>query len=386
MTNEQILLYTDEVFDEAVAIRRHLHENPEIGNKEHKTTAYIKSLLEKWNIEVFQPLETGVIGILSCGEGEVIALRADIDALPVAEETDLPFASKTNGMMHACGHDIHTASLLAAAKVLSTHRNELHGTVKFIFQPDEEGNGGAKRLIDAGVLENPTVNKVFGIHIRPELPAGTVAVKYGKSYAASDVFTIIVKGKSCHGAEPHMGKNALTAASRIALALEGITARNISPTDSAVVSVCTFESGTACNIIPDVAILTGIIRTLGTEARQMMQQQLILTAEETAKATGCEAQIKIHESYPGVVNHNDDVVFVESCANQLFGSDNVTVLDEPTMTTEDFGYYIENNDGSFYHIGAGAEFPLHNGKMNPNEECIRTAVAMHIKTVAELLR
>lgn len=385
MTNEQILLYADQVFAEAVKIRRFLHENPELGNQEFKTTEYIISLLKKWNIEVQQPLETGAVGVLSCGEGSTVVLRADIDALPVAEETGLPFSSKTEGMMHACGHDIHTASLLAAAKVLSEHRDELCGTVKFIFQPDEEGFGGAKRLIDLGVLNNPNADKVFGIHILPEIPTGTVAVKFGKSYAASDIFTITVNGKSSHGAQPNEGINALMAASRIALTLEGMVARTISPTDSAVVSVCTLNSGTACNIIPDEAVMTGIIRTLGPQNRSMMKERLVETVSQIAKATSCTAKVDFHESYPGVVNHNNDVSFVSQCARELFGDNRLTVLDSPTMTTEDFGFYLENADGCFYHIGAGAEYPLHNGKMNPNEECIKTAIAMHIKLTAQML-
>lgn len=380
MTNEQILKYTDEVFDEAVQMRRFLHQNPELGNQETVTTQYIENKLHEWGIETYRPLATGVVGILRGKSDNAIAFRADIDALPVTEETGLPYASKNNGIMHACGHDIHTATLLAAAKVLAEHRDELEQTVKFIFQPDEEGFGGAKRLIDAGVLADPAVSKVFGIHIRPDLPCGKVAVKYGKSYAASDIFTITVAGKSAHGAEPHMGSNALMAASRIALALDGIVARNTAPTDSAVVSVCTFESGTACNIIPETATLTGIIRTLGPQTRQMMKQKLIKAAEETAKATDCQAHVDIHESYPGVVNHNEDVTFIANCARQLFSPDRLIILDEPTMTTEDFGYFLENAGGCFYHIGAGSDYPLHNSKMNPNEDCMRTAIAMVLHT------
>jgi len=380
MTDEQILKYADEVFDEAVSIRRFLHENPEIGNKEYKTTEYIKTLLKEWDIEVLEPLETGAVGVLSRSSETAVALRADIDALPVEEQTNLPFASKTKGMMHACGHDIHTASLLAAAKVLSQHRDELKNTVKFIFQPDEEGSGGARRLLKAGIFENPKVTHVYGIHIRPEIPAGKVAVKYGKSYAASDVFTITVKGKSSHGAEPHKGINALMAASRIALALEGIVPRIISPADSAVVSVCTFESGKACNIIPNEAVLTGIIRTLGSETRGKMKKQLIETSVITAKATSCDAQVHIHESYPGIVNDNNETAFAADCARELFGKDNLIILDEPTMTSEDFGCYLECAPGTFYHVGAGSEYPLHSSKINPDEECLRTAIAMHIKT------
>lgn len=384
MTSSDIINCVDEIFDEAVKMRRFLHENPELGNQEYKTTEYIKNCLNEYGIEVLSPLETGAVGILSCGNGKTVALRADIDALPIKEETGLGFSSKNIGLMHACGHDMHTAALLAAAKILSQHKDELHGTVKFIFQPDEEGFGGAQRLIKAGVFESPKVDKVFGIHIRPEIKSGVVAVKYGKSYAASDIFTITVNGKSSHGAEPHNGMNALIAAANIAACLDGIVSRTVAPTDSAAVSVCTFESGTACNIIPEKAVLTGIIRTLGKNTRKKMKQAFLSCVMSTAAAYGCTADIEIRESYPGVVNNNREASFCESCARELFPE--VCVLDEPTLTTEDFGYYLDKADGCFYHVGAGSEYPLHNSKMSPDENCLKTMISMHVKTVCDLLK
>lgn len=386
MTNQDILKFADEIYPQAVAIRRYLHENPEIGNKEFLATAYIKSFLADCGIEVFSPLETGAVGVLSCGEGACVALRADIDALPIKEETALPYSSKNEGFMHACGHDLHTAALLAAAKVLSQHKDELHGTVKFIFQPDEEGFGGADRMLAAGAFQNPDVSRVFGIHIRPEIQSGTVAVRYGKSYAASDIFTVTVKGKSAHGAEPQNGKNALIAAANICKALENIIAETLGEEDDAVLSICTFESGTACNIIPDKATVTGIIRTFGKTARTAVKEELKKRAENAARINGCEADIHIRESYPGVVNNNEQTDFVLACANELFGKENTLVLSHPTLTTEDFGYYLDEADGCFYHIGAGSEYPLHNGKMAPDEHCLKAAVAMHIKTVFEALK
>lgn len=385
MTDEQILKFADEVFDEAVSIRRKLHETPELGNMEKETTKLIVSMLESSGIEVLRPLETGAVGVLRCGEGKTVALRADIDALAVAEKTELPYASKACGKMHACGHDIHTASLLAAAKILSGHKDELRGTVVFIFQPDEEGNGGAQRIIEAGIFDRLNVEKVFGIHIRPETKAGKVAVKYGKSYAASDMFKITVTGKSSHAAEPEKGISALTAASHLVCALDGAVSRLTAPTDSAVLSVCTFESGTAVNIIPESAVLTGIIRTLGAKTRKEMKEKLVLTVQSIAQAYGCRAQVEIKESYPGVVNCNKEAQLVENCAVSLLGRENVEILTEPTMTTEDFGYYLDKADGCFYHVGAGSEYPLHNGRMSPDEACIKTAAAMHVKLVFEIL-
>ena len=386
MTDSRILKLSEEIFPEAVSVRRFLHENPELGNNEFVTTKYIKDYLSSCEIEVLSPLETGAVGVLSCGKGKTVALRADIDALPVTEETGLSYASKKDGLMHACGHDIHTAALLCAAKVLSQNKDKLHGTVKFIFEPDEEGFGGAQRLIEKGVLQNPKADKVFGFHIRPETPCGKVCVKYSKSYAASDMFTVTVNGKSSHGAEPQNGKNALLAASQIVCALNGIVSRTLAPTESAAVSVCTFESGTACNIISEKAVIKGIIRTLGKDSRALMKEAFKETVSNTAKAFGCTAEIEIRESYPGVVNCNKEVSFIEDCAKELLGNENVITLDAPTLTTEDFGYFLDEADGCFYHIGVESEHPLHSSKINPDENALKTAVAMHLNTVFELLK
>ena len=274
MKKEEILKLAKENLPYAVTARERLHEYPEVGNHEFRTTEFLVNELEKLGYEVLRPLETGAVAVLKIGEGKTVAVRADIDALPVTEETELPFSSKNPGFMHACGHDVHTASLLAAAKAISENKDNFHGTAKFIFQPDEEGSGGADRLIQAGIFENPKVDAVFGIHVLPELPAGTVAVRYGKSYASSDVFEIKIIGKSTHGAQPENGKNPISCASEIALSLESLVGRTIAPTQSAVLSVCTFRSGTACNIIPHYAELSGTIRTLDPETRVLMKKKL----------------------------------------------------------------------------------------------------------------
>ncbi len=383
MTDELILKYSEEVFEEAKKIRRKLHENPELGNKEFETTKLIKAFLLENKIAVFEPLETGAVGLIDVGKEEAVAFRADIDALPVHEKTGLSYASKNDGVMHACGHDIHTASLLAAAKVTGEHRNELQKNVVFIFQPDEEGDGGAKRITDTGIFEKFNIKKVFGIHVRPELSSKTVGVKFKKSYAASDVFEVTVHGKSSHGAEPQNGKNALTAASHIVTALEGIVPRNVSPTEGAVLSVCTFQSGSAVNVIPETAKIGGIIRTLGFETRKKVKEIFFDAVKYTAKAFDCTAEIKIRESYPGVVNSDGETELVKNAAEGLFSKKNVCVLSEPTMTTEDFGYYLMKAPGCFYHIGVSCEAPLHSPFFAPDEEALKTAIAMHIKLAFE---
>jgi amidohydrolase len=386
MNDQEILRLSENVYGDAVRIRRRIHEYPEPGRQEFRTTALITELLKKWNIEVLTPLETGAVGILRCGNdpaASTIALRADIDALAVSEQTGLEYASKIPVMMHACGHDIHTAALLAAAEVLSENRSHLNGTVVFIFQPDEEGSGGAERLVQSGVLDD--VDRVFGFHIMPKLPAGTVAVKYGKSYAASDVFEITVKGKSAHAASPHSGVNAVAAAAAVTSALMDLPSRLLAPTDSAVLQVCQLNGGSAVNVIPDRAVLTGTVRTLGPEARELMREQIRRTAGAAAASRGACAEVRLVPSYPGIVNHDEDVAFIERSARELLGDDHVRILSEPFMTTEDFGYYLEKCGGCFYQMGAGDSHSLHSSELAPDERTLKTAVAMHLKTIFPLL-
>lgn len=385
MKKEDILKLAKETYPYAVSAREQLHEYPEVGNHEFKTTEFLVRELEKLGYEVLRPLETGAVAVLRMGEGKTVAIRADIDALPVTEETGLPFASQNPGFMHACGHDVHTASLLAAAKAVSENKEKFHGTVKFIFQPDEEGSGGADRLIKAGMFENPKVDAIFGIHVLPELPAGSVAVRYGKSYASSDVFEIKVIGKSTHGAQPENGKNPITCASEIVLSLESLVGRTIAPTESAVLSVCTFRSGTACNIIPPYAELSGTIRTLDPETRARMKKKLCAVCEAIAESRECKAEITLHESYPSVINHDKETATVEKTAKEYFSDDKVFVLRTPTMTTEDFGYYLHNTPGCFYHIGAGSEYPLHNSRFVPDEKALESALCMHLAVLNEYL-
>lgn len=386
MNNDVIREAIAKSWEEIKYLRRALHEHPEMGNKEYGTSAFIKGYFEQLGVELQPVLETGLVGTLKLGDGTgpVIALRADMDALPVAEETGLEYSSKNQGMMHACGHDIHMAALMGAAKVLSENSEGMNGIVKFLFQPDEEGNGGARRMIEAGVLENPHVDKVFGIHIRPELPAGAVAVKYGKSYAASDMFSIEVFGKSCHGAEPENGISAIRGAAEIVTMLDGLAESVVPEGEKAVISVGTLMSGTAGNIIPGHAMLKGIIRTLGQDSRSLVKNVFLSTVALAAEKCGCKAEVHIRESYPGVVNHDADVALIERCNDSLYGGWPI-VLEEPTMTTEDFGYFLLEREGCFYHIGAGSEYPLHNSKMAPDEKCLEVAVAMHVKAVSELL-
>lgn len=361
---------------ELAVLRRGFHRRPELGNQEFETARTIEDRLNAWGIETHRLLDTAVLGVIRGGlPGGAVALRADMDALPVEEAAGTAFASEVPGVMHACGHDFHMAAVLGAAKLLAGHRSELRGTVKLFFQPDEEGDGGAQRMISAGCIDEPTVSAVFGAHVSPDLPAGTVGVRFGRFYAASDTFSITVLGKSAHGAEPEKGADALAAAARMICALKELPGRF--PGERSALSVGTLRAGTAINVIADRAEFTGILRTLGPEIRQTMKGLLRETVEAIAAQYGVRAEVALRESYPGVVNSDRETELVLRTAQGLFGAGRVVELPEPTMTTEDFGYFIDAAAGSFYHIGVGGDVPLHNPAFLPPDALLADAAALH---------
>ena len=380
MTKEKIIALCTESYDEIVAIRRELHKCPEIGRCEFKTTDIIISYLEKWGIEYERLIDTGVVATVKGEkEGMTTALRADIDALGITENTDVPFKSQNEGFMHACGHDIHTASLLGAAKLISENKSELEGTVKFFFQSDEEGDGGAQRLIEKGAMDG--VDRVFGLHVRPEMKAGTLAVRYGKFYAASDIFEIDVIGKAGHCAEPHKNVDAIVIGAQIITALQTLVSRNVSPLDSAVLTIGTANGGTFRNTVAGKFSITGVTRSLGQEMRMYLRDRIRETAEGIAKAMGGEATVRIIESYPGIVNDDSSAEYIEKTAKDILGAENVSVLFSPFMTTEDFGYYLDKAKGCFYHVGCECEHPLHSDKFCPDERAVLTAMIMHTASI-----
>ena len=384
MNNEFIKKECENTFEEIVEIRRELHLFPEMGNSEFRTTEIIMNCLDKWGVKYEKFLETGVVATVEGKDsGKTVALRADIDALPIEEKTELPFSSQNEGIMHACGHDIHTAVLLGTAKILSKNKDKFCGKVKLIFEPDEELLGGAERLIEKGAMKD--VSAVFGLHVRPELPKGHVQVKYGKSYAAADVFEIDVIGKSVHGAEPQKGIDALLIASHIVTALQTVVSRNLAPTESAVLSVCTFNAGTVCNQIAGKATFGGIMRSLGKETREKLKSLLTSTAIGIAESMGAKCEVRIRESYPGITNDNEMTAFLKECAEDILGKENVSVSDTPLMTSEDFGFYLDEAPGSFYHVGCECDYPLHSDRFNPDESAILTGMLVNLKAVNEFL-
>ena len=352
-----------------ITIRETLHRMPEIGDNEYRTAEYIEHVLDEAGIPHHRVLDTGIVArIDGARAGKHCAIRSDIDALPVTEATGCSFASQTPGMMHACGHDVHMTSLLGAALILQAHRQDLAGSVTLIFQPNEEGDGGAKRMVDAGVLEG--VSAVFGAHVDPALPAGHIGVKYGDFYAASATWKINVLGKSAHGAQRDKGIDAIEAAAHVIpeiLAIPG-----------GVVSAGTIHAGKVNNILADNCEMTGIIRTYGLEKRAEMCRELEARATHTAAKYQAKCECVVTDSCPGIVNDNDALTsLVETTAREVIGSENVDVIDKPLFISEDFGFFIMAKTGCFYHIGAGSSYPLHSDKFLPVPEAFITASAVH---------
>lgn len=378
------LAEANQIKDEIIAIRRSVHEYPELGTQEELTAQKVEKYLNALGIETRRSYRTGVIGLLEGAHiGSTIAFRADMDALRLEEKTELPYASKNPGLMHACGHDAHTAALLGAARLLSNHRDELRGNVKFLFQPDEEGDGGAKHMIADCAMDNPKVDAVFGAHVDPLLPSGSVGFLPGKAYAASNLFWITIKGKSTHAAKPHLGVDSIAVASQVVCALQQYAARNVDPLDSVIISICTMRSSsTQINIISGEVEMSGVIRTLGTEMRQRTVAAVRKIAGGVAEALGAEADIRIEEGHSGITNDPEMTQFAESAAQKLLGKERVVRIERPTMGSEDFGLFLEQAQGCFYSFGVrnaekGITAPGHNDKFNIDEDALPILSALH---------
>ena len=392
LTPEIILQEAKNLSDYMIAIRRDIHAHPELGRDEYRTQALVIRELEAMGIEARPIADTGVLGLLRGAKpGKTIGLRADMDALPVQEETGLPFASQNEGVMHACGHDAHTAALLGTAKLLCAHKEELCGNVKFFFQPNEEGDGGAQRMVDAGCLENPTVDAVFGGHNSTEKQPGYYGLKFDKCYAASNTFTVTVHGKGCHGAYPGSGLDPIVVASQIVVGLQTLTSRRLYATDSAIVTVGSFHAGTAGNIIPETVELKGTIRTLGPEMREKMCRWFTELVEGTAKAMGARAEVDLRESHPGVVNEEGFSNLVYDSMIKLVGKDHVRLARIPNMGTEDFGAFMKRDlsvPGCFCSFGFGGQdcdSPAHSPFHRINEEGLAYAAALFAQVSVDFL-
>lgn len=373
----------------AISLRHDFHRWPELGNEEYKTAERIRAELDSMGIETERMLQTGILGKINNLPGKkTVALRADIDALPIQEAVKLPFSSERKGIMHACGHDVHTAVLLGTARVLNEIKNEINGNVKLIFQPAEETTGGAKRMMRKGCLE-PKTDYILGLHVKPDLPAGTIGIKYGKVHAASDSFRIEIKGKTSHGAYPEMGVDSIAAAAQIITGLQSIVSRNVSPLNSAVISVGNIHGGSAVNLITDSVIMEGTIRSLDHHTRELLKNRLKGMVQWTAKAYGAKASIVLKKGYPVLMNDNIVVEAVKNAAICDTAIEKVVELKEPTMGVEDFSYFLEKVPGAFFFLGSGYKGRenegIHSERFEVDEKCIGVGIQLEVMSVLKLL-
>ena len=368
--------------------RRDLHQIPETAYTEEKTSAYVTEYLNKEGLEVQTGIATyGVVGSLKTGRpGPTLMIRADMDALPVTEETDLPFASTHPGVMHACGHDAHVAMALVTASVLKRIKDEFNGTIKFVFQPAEEGPGGAKPMIDEGVLENPKVDYSIGCHVWPEIPEGTIGVRSGPFMAAMDRFDIKIVGRGGHGAMPHMCIDALEAGTQVVSALQRISSRHMNPLDPVVVTVGMFHAGTAFNVIPGDAQLSGTTRTFNLDIWNSWEERLEKVVRGVCESMGVEFELVFSKGYPPTVNDDSMAEVIRRCAQNVVGPDNVVEPDR-TMGGEDMSYFLQQTKGCFYALGVGREefAPVHNSRFNFNEDVLALGVETHCCVAMDLL-
>lgn len=374
---------------DVIAWRRRIHENPELAFEEHETAAFIVEKLREFGYAPRCIGETGVVAVLEgkAGPGPTIGLRADIDALPGEECTGLPFASKKPGIMHSCGHDAHAAILLGVAKVLKSRENVLPGRIKFLFQPAEEVLGGAKAFVEAGELDD--VDGVAALHVMTDIETGSIALRKGAALAASDRFVITVTGRSCHGAQPHRGADAILAAGHVITALQSVAARNVSPVDSAVVTIGVIQGGFAPNVIPGSVVMEGTIRTLQPETRALVHGRIREVAERTASALRAEAVVEIIEGTPPLFCDDAWVDRLERVALRSLPQENVISLAEPSMGGEDFAYMLRKAPGVFWRLGArarGAEKTFsHSSTFMVDEAALAHGVALTCALAAEAL-
>jgi amidohydrolase len=371
-----------------IDIRRYLHTIPEIGFQEKKTSAFVeKSLKDIGYTPQTGIAKTGIKAVLDTGRlGKTILLRADMDGLKMTEETGLPFASAHDGYMHGCGHDAHIAMLLGAAKLLWQVQDKLKGKIIFIFQPAEEGMGGAKVMLDEGVLEGETVDYAFAQHVWPNIPLGTIGIKEGNLWAAVNHFEIIIHGKGGHGAMPHQCVDALEVGTQVVSGLQRLSSRKIDPLEPVVVTIGTFNAGTAFNIIPEKAELTGTTRTYNYDIWQSWDTKISTVVDGICKSMGATYEFTIDAGYPPLVNNQEAIQHAEISAAKVVGSKNI-IEPEPTMAAEDMSFFHQQTKGGYILLGCGTDKgkSLHNPQFFCPEEALRTGVAIHCQLIFDLL-
>lgn len=383
MTYSQLLEDARQRRDWIIDIRRTLHRHPELMYEEVRTSQLVQQKLDELGIPYVSGIaETGVVATLGTGEQPCVALRADMDALPIHEEADIDFRSEVDGKMHACGHDCHTAMLLGAAAMLKDKETELRGTVKLLFQPAEEGGAGGQRMRDEGALKGPDVERIFGIHVWPELPTGTIGSRPGTFLAAAGEVEIVITGKGGHAAMPHLCIDPVVVAAKLVTELQTIVSREVDPMESAVISITTVHAGEAYNVIPDSIRLAGTIRALTMDHFRWLQQRVQELSEHVAAANRCQAAVRFPgNAYPPTVNDAELWNQVQEFAGEMLTSGNVQYI-PAVMGGEDFAFYTEQVPGCFVGLGIrnedqGATFGVHHARFKVDEDALPIGSALH---------
>ena len=384
-----------DLHDEITAWRHDIHAHPELLYDVHRTAATVADKLKGFGCdEVVTGIgRTGVVGVIRGGKGakegggtgRVIALRADMDALPIEEANDVPYKSTVPGKMHACGHDGHTAMLLGAARYLTETRN-FAGTAVVIFQPAEEGGAGGKAMVQDGMMDRFRIEEVYGMHNYPGLPVGDFALRPGPLMAAADRLTIEIEGRGGHAARPHISVDTVLVGAQIINQIQSIVARNVDPLHAAVISICVFQAGTTDNVIPQTALLRGTARSLTPQVRDLLEKRLHEVVEGTAKLYGATAKLTYKRDYPVTRNHERQAAFAASVAAQVVGGERVDDNVAPVMGAEDFSFMLEARPGAFIFVGNGDSAGLHHPAYDFNDEVIPIGTSYWVKLVETALR
>ncbi len=394
----------EEMLPMLIQIRRRLHQHPELGTDEYETGVIIREYLDKWGIPYQYPsADTGLVALVKgkkmAGDEKqsfqenfiTVGLRADMDALPVQEDENRPYCSKNPGVMHACGHDAHMTIALGAAWLLKRYEKEWSGNVKILFQPAEETCGGAERMVQEGCMENPHVDYVLGLHMMPSYEYGEVELKYDDLNASSDEVRLIIKGKSCHGAYPDGGIDAITAAAALVQSLQTLVSRRISPFQNAVLSLGTINGGTAPNVMADRVELEGTLRTTDSQTRRMAKDYISQMTENICKAYGGEGEAVFTPGYDALINNNEIVDLVAETVSQTLGKEHIHFKTFPSLGVEDFSFFLNRAPGAFYHLGCASQekgigAPLHNNQFDIDERALSLGVALQVMLVMKLFK
>jgi len=374
---------------EITAWRRDLHAHPELMFDVQRTAGTVADKLKAFGCdEVVTGIgRTGVVGVIhgrKGSKGKTIGLRADMDALPIEEASDLAYKSTVPGKMHACGHDGHTAMLLGAARYLTETRN-FAGTAVVIFQPAEEGGGGGREMVEDGLMDRFGISEVFGMHNYPGMPVGSFGIRAGPMMAAADALIIDIEGMGAHAARPHFGIDTVLVGAQIINAIQSVVSRNVDPLKSAVVSICMFRAGNTDNVIPQTVQLRGTARSLAPEVRDLLEKRLHIVVESTAAAYGAKAKLTYRRGYPVLVNHERQTEFAAAVASQIAGADKVDTSLPPMMGAEDFSYMLNARPGAFIWVGNGDSAGLHHPSYNFNDETIPFGSSYWVKLVETAL-